>query len=175
MTDGKSTSEGDAAGAKEEVPVEEKKDEKEVKEEKENGDCSVSLSEKASPPADEDAEFVHPEGGWGWVVMLASMWCNGSVFGIQNAFGLLFLSLLREFGSEDDPDLRFRTCECACMRKSPWQGIEPTTHSLCVAPVSSTVLPVSQRASESNLIGGFLVCETKENVLSAGLCTYASW
>ncbi|XP_066533617.1 monocarboxylate transporter 10 [Hoplias malabaricus] len=55
------------------------------------------------------AEFVHPEGGWGWVVMLASMWCNGSVFGIQNAFGILFVSLLKEFGSEDDEDLRFRT------------------------------------------------------------------
>lgn len=54
-------------------------------------------------------EFVHPEGGWGWVVMLASMWCNGSVFGIQNAFGILFVSLLKEFGSENDEDLRFRT------------------------------------------------------------------
>ncbi|XP_013886133.1 monocarboxylate transporter 10 [Austrofundulus limnaeus] len=41
--------------------------------------------------------------------MLASMWCNGSVFGIQNSFGLMFLSLLREFGSEHDSDLRFRT------------------------------------------------------------------
>ncbi|TUG71444.1 Monocarboxylate transporter 10 [Bagarius yarrelli] len=55
------------------------------------------------------SEFKHPEGGWGWVVMLASMWCNGSVFGIQNAFGILFVSLLKEFGSEDDDDLRFRT------------------------------------------------------------------
>lgn len=54
-------------------------------------------------------EFVHPEGGWGWVVMLASMWCNGSVFGIQNAFGILFVYLLKEFGSENDEDLRFRT------------------------------------------------------------------
>ena len=50
-----------------------------------------------------------PEGGWGWVVMLAAMWCNGSVFGLQNAFGILFLSLLREFGSEEDEDLRFKT------------------------------------------------------------------
>lgn len=54
-------------------------------------------------------ESEHPEGGWGWVVMLASMWCNGSVFGIQNAFGILFVSLLKEFGSETDEDLRFRT------------------------------------------------------------------
>uniref|UniRef100_A0A1A8BD59 Monocarboxylate transporter 10 n=2 Tax=Nothobranchius TaxID=28779 RepID=A0A1A8BD59_NOTKA len=66
-----------------------------------NGELPV----KAAPPE----EFVHPEGGWGWVVMLASMWCNGSVFGIQNSFGLIFQCLLREFGSEDDPDLRFKT------------------------------------------------------------------
>lgn len=58
---------------------------------------------------EKEPEFEHPEGGWGWVVMLASMWCNGSVFGIQNAFGILFVSLLKEFGSEDDEDLRFRT------------------------------------------------------------------
>ncbi|XP_067883439.1 monocarboxylate transporter 10 [Heterodontus francisci] len=54
-------------------------------------------------------EFVHPEGGWGWVVMFASMWCNGSVFGIQNAFGLLFLSLLETFGNAEDKHLRFKT------------------------------------------------------------------
>uniref|UniRef100_A0A672NA86 Solute carrier family 16 member 10 n=1 Tax=Sinocyclocheilus grahami TaxID=75366 RepID=A0A672NA86_SINGR len=65
----------------------------------ENGDCT----EKAP------REFEPPEGGWGWVVMLASMWCNGSVFGIQNAFGILFVSLLKEFGSESDEDLRFKT------------------------------------------------------------------
>lgn len=67
-----------------------------------------AAGQSGSPAAD---EFVHPEGGWGWVVMLASMWCNGSVFGIQNAFGILFLSILKEFGSEDDQDLRFRACE----------------------------------------------------------------
>ncbi|XP_038152414.1 monocarboxylate transporter 10 [Cyprinodon tularosa] len=75
-------------------------------ERQENGEYKVELAEKSSPPA---AEFVHPEGGWGWVVMLASMWCNGSVFGIQNSFGVLFISLLQEFGSEEDKDLRFRT------------------------------------------------------------------
>ncbi|KAM9495393.1 monocarboxylate transporter 10-like [Clarias gariepinus] len=76
-----------------------------MKEEEENGgdDGSQRASVERQP------EFEHPEGGWGWVVMLASMWCNGSVFGIQNAFGILFVSLLKEFGSENDSDLRFRT------------------------------------------------------------------
>lgn len=102
-------SDGDSAGTEQvpaDVPSEGKRPEEE---EKCNG--KVSVPEKtAAQGADED-EFVHPEGGWGWIVMLASMWCNGSVFGIQNAFGILFLSILREFGSEDDSDLRFRTGE----------------------------------------------------------------
>uniref|UniRef100_A0A4W3J5G2 Monocarboxylate transporter 10 n=1 Tax=Callorhinchus milii TaxID=7868 RepID=A0A4W3J5G2_CALMI len=51
---------------------------------------------------------VPPEGGWGWVVMLASMWCNGSVFGIQNSFGLLYVKLLEEFGDKDDSQMQFK-------------------------------------------------------------------
>lgn len=72
-------------------------------EKKENGDSKLKVPENA------EKEFEPPEGGWGWVVMLAAMWCNGSVFGIQNAFGILFVSLLKEFGSENDDDLRFKT------------------------------------------------------------------
>uniref|UniRef100_A0A8D1RU44 Monocarboxylate transporter 10 n=1 Tax=Sus scrofa TaxID=9823 RepID=A0A8D1RU44_PIG len=50
-----------------------------------------------------------PEGGWGWVVMLAAMWCNGSVFGFQNACGVLFVSMLKTFGSKDDDKMVFKT------------------------------------------------------------------
>uniref|UniRef100_A0A3P8RZN9 Monocarboxylate transporter 10 n=2 Tax=Amphiprion TaxID=80969 RepID=A0A3P8RZN9_AMPPE len=109
MTEGNNLPAGDAAETSV-VPVEEKRPEEAANEKKENGDSKVNITEKAPASGEaEEAEFVHPEGGWGWVVMLASMWCNGSVFGIQNAFGLLFLSLLQEFGSVDDQDLRFRT------------------------------------------------------------------
>ncbi|XP_043543085.1 monocarboxylate transporter 10 isoform X2 [Chiloscyllium plagiosum] len=72
--------------------------------------CPEQASEhpgSALPPP--PGPFVPPEGGWGWVVMFASMWCNGSVFGIQNAFGLLFLSLLENFGDPNDKHLRFKT------------------------------------------------------------------
>lgn len=103
--------EGDTAGKDEVptgVPAEEKRQEEAEEEKKEkNGDSKVTIPGQTA----EEVEFVHPEGGWGWLVMLAAMWCNGSVFGIQNAFGILFLSLLREFGSEHDEDLRFRTGE----------------------------------------------------------------
>ncbi|XP_045860401.1 monocarboxylate transporter 10 isoform X2 [Meles meles] len=50
-----------------------------------------------------------PEGGWGWLVMLAAMWCNGSVFGIQNACGVLFVAMLKTFGSKDDDKMVFKT------------------------------------------------------------------
>ncbi|KAM3602776.1 uncharacterized protein V6R79_010387 [Siganus canaliculatus] len=102
MTEGNSLPEGDPA-RKDEVSACATTEENRSEGKKENSDG------KAVAPTAVESEFVHPEGGWGWVVMLAAMWCNGSVFGIQNSFGILFLSLLREFGSEDDPDLRFKT------------------------------------------------------------------
>ncbi|XP_069463873.1 monocarboxylate transporter 10 [Ambystoma mexicanum] len=90
-----------------------------TEEKKENGEwgapeeSGVPLAAACEPGPDttvaEQKEFEPPEGGWGWVVMLAAMWCNGSVFGIQNACGVLFISLLDEFGSKDDPQLRFKT------------------------------------------------------------------
>lgn len=50
-----------------------------------------------------------PEGGWGWVVMLAAMWCNGAVFGIQNSCGVLFVSMLQHFGGSEDRQMAFKT------------------------------------------------------------------
>nr|XP_020041704.1 monocarboxylate transporter 10 [Castor canadensis] len=50
-----------------------------------------------------------PEGGWGWLVMLAAMWCNGSVLGIQNTCGVLFVSMLKTFASKDDDKMVFKT------------------------------------------------------------------
>ncbi|XP_061479613.1 monocarboxylate transporter 10 [Rhineura floridana] len=61
------------------------------------------------PLQTKDKELEPPEGGWGWVVMLASMWCNGTVFGIQNSCGVLFKSMLTEFGDPGDKQLTFRT------------------------------------------------------------------
>lgn len=52
-----------------------------------------------------------PEGGRGWLVMLAAMWCNGSVFGIQNSCGVLFVSMLKTLGSTDDDLMVFKTGE----------------------------------------------------------------
>ncbi|XP_028996394.1 monocarboxylate transporter 10 [Betta splendens] len=98
MTEGTNVLEGDAA-AKDEVPS---GGSTEKKPEQGSGDSTVAVPLPAAASAPEEVEFVHPEGGWGWVVMLAAMWCNGSVFGIQNAYGILYLYLLREFGSAED-------------------------------------------------------------------------
>lgn len=67
---------------------------------------------REAPEAPGSAVAEPPEGGWGWVVMLAAMWCNGAVFGIQNSCGVLFVSMLQLFGGgEDDKQLTFKTGE----------------------------------------------------------------
>ncbi|XP_061581421.1 monocarboxylate transporter 8 [Cololabis saira] len=52
--------------------------------------------------------FVPPEGGWGWLVVFAATWCNGSIFGIQNSFGILHMMLVKEHTSPDDPTSQFK-------------------------------------------------------------------
>ncbi|XP_032993054.1 monocarboxylate transporter 8 [Lacerta agilis] len=52
--------------------------------------------------------FTPPEGGFGWVVVLAATWCNGSIFGIHNSFGMLYV-LLQDDGAAEDPSLKFKT------------------------------------------------------------------
>uniref|UniRef100_A0A1A7WM54 Monocarboxylate transporter 10 n=2 Tax=Iconisemion striatum TaxID=60296 RepID=A0A1A7WM54_9TELE len=46
------------------------------------------------------AGFVPPEGGWGWLVVFAATWCNGSIFGIQNSFGILHVMLENEHADQ---------------------------------------------------------------------------
>jgi hypothetical protein len=105
----------------------------EVEENNENRGSNGTTQEQV-PVTAEEPEFEHPEGGWGWVVMLAAMWCNGAVFGIQNAFGILFMSLLKEFGSADDADLRFKTGE-----KSPHNASNLAKY--CISELACISLP----------------------------------
>ncbi|KAL0967347.1 hypothetical protein UPYG_G00251100 [Umbra pygmaea] len=111
MTDNVSeTKETVATQPAEDTPIMKAEEKRLGDEKKENGDGKGAIQDSDQVPVSVDEpEFVHPEGGWGWVVMLAAMWCNGAVFGIQNAFGILFVSLLEEFGSKNDEDLQFKT------------------------------------------------------------------
>lgn len=57
------------------------------------------------------AGFVPPEGGYGWLVVLAATWCNGSIFGIQNSFGIMHRMLVKEHADPDDKTLQFKVGE----------------------------------------------------------------
>lgn len=56
------------------------------------------------------AAFQPPDGGWGWVVCLASFWTNGTIFGIMNCFGVLYVKLKDKF-AETHEEAAFVTCE----------------------------------------------------------------
>lgn len=89
-------------------------------------DTSVQLTEAgcrpplSCPPSDSESGlqvdspgtgFVPPEGGYGWLVVFAATWCNGSIFGIQNSFGILHLMLVKEHA--DDQTSQFKVGEYA--------------------------------------------------------------
>ncbi|XP_056238976.1 monocarboxylate transporter 8 [Seriola aureovittata] len=83
-------------------------------------DSTVQLIEAGcKPPSDSEARvqvkqhgdgagFVPPEGGFGWLVVLAATWCNGSIFGIQNSFGILHLMLAQEHADPRDKTTQFK-------------------------------------------------------------------
>ncbi|KAM4695573.1 monocarboxylate transporter 8 [Rhinophrynus dorsalis] len=50
-----------------------------------------------------------PEGGFGWVVVLAATWCSGSIFGIQNSFGILYMILQNEMEGTKGQGMDFKT------------------------------------------------------------------
>uniref|UniRef100_A0A8C6WTS4 Monocarboxylate transporter 10 n=1 Tax=Neogobius melanostomus TaxID=47308 RepID=A0A8C6WTS4_9GOBI len=52
--------------------------------------------------------FVPPEGGYGWLVVFAATWCNGSIFGIQNSFGILHMMLVQEHADPNDKTSQFK-------------------------------------------------------------------
>ncbi|KAM7389831.1 hypothetical protein PAMP_023785 [Pampus punctatissimus] len=54
------------------------------------------------------AGFVPPEGGFGWLVVFAATWCNGSIFGIQNSFGILHMMLVKEHADIHDKKSQFK-------------------------------------------------------------------
>ena len=55
--------------------------------------------------------FVPPDGGWGWIVCFAALWANGTVFGVINTFGIIYVSM-REQYAKNDPDISLKTGNC---------------------------------------------------------------
>ncbi|XP_058505817.1 monocarboxylate transporter 8 [Solea solea] len=77
--------------------------------------CKPPLSSQSPAPDAEvagmhgqGAGFVPPEGGFGWMVVFAATWCNGSIFGIQNSFGILHMMLVKEHADPDDKTSQFK-------------------------------------------------------------------
>lgn len=67
-------------------------------------ECAVRVERRG-------ADFVPPEGGYGWLVVFAATWCNGSIFGIQNSFGILHTMLEKEHADPDDQTTQFKLGE----------------------------------------------------------------
>ncbi|XP_060607305.1 monocarboxylate transporter 10-like [Ruditapes philippinarum] len=64
-------------------------------------------TEAVKSNSNQDA-FVPPDGGWGWIVCLTSLWANGTVFGIINTFGIVYVQM-RDHYSKDDPEVSLKT------------------------------------------------------------------
>lgn len=88
-----------------------------------------------SPASDADAGrraesrgagFAPPEGGYGWLVVFAATWCNGSIFGIQNSFGILHMMLVKEHANPDDKTSQFKVGEyrTVCISKHPYVSLQ---------------------------------------------------
>lgn len=66
--------------------------------------------EKVRPQNSQGTEevFTPPDGGWGWIVCLTSLWANGTVFGIINTFGIVYVQM-REHYAKTDPEVSLKT------------------------------------------------------------------
>ncbi|KAK0048377.1 monocarboxylate transporter 10 [Biomphalaria pfeifferi] len=90
---------------------------------------------------------LQPDGGWGWVVCLTSMACNGTVFGIINTFGTLYVAM-REHYAKDDPNVSFKTS---------WVGSVNTGVTFLMCMISS-ILSDRIGIRLTGIIGGVLAC-----------------
>ncbi|KAJ8312067.1 hypothetical protein KUTeg_009440 [Tegillarca granosa] len=65
-------------------------------------------SKVRNEPEPSTPEVNIPDGGFGWIVCFAAMIINGTVFGIINSFGILFVPLVDKF-SKIDSSIAFKT------------------------------------------------------------------
>lgn len=72
---------------------------------------------------------VQPDGGWGWVVCFSSMACNGTVFGIINSFGILYVAMTEHY-AKGDANMSFKTS---------WVGSVNTGITFLMCMISSII------------------------------------
>ena len=80
-----------------------------------------------------EEEFEPVDGGVrAWLVCVTSFWCNGTLFGILNIFGLLFVALKEEFERGTDEDLAFKICKDSNLHKYKGFGYISNRFNPCV-------------------------------------------
>ncbi|XP_035664238.1 monocarboxylate transporter 10-like [Branchiostoma floridae] len=62
---------------------------------------ATDVPDRAADRSPSGAQRGPPEGGYGWAVCLAAMWTNGTIFGLLNTSGVLFVALLEAFPGSD--------------------------------------------------------------------------
>ncbi|XP_077977769.1 monocarboxylate transporter 10-like [Glandiceps talaboti] len=92
------------------------------------------------------SEHVPPEGGWGWVVCIASFWTNGTVFGILNSFGVLLVAML------DDPSLHESGATTFTIA---WVGSVAIGITFLMSPVASILTDILG-CRKTAVIGGII-------------------
>ncbi|XP_022082023.1 monocarboxylate transporter 10-like [Acanthaster planci] len=88
------------------------------------------------------AFIVPQDGGWGWVVCLASLWTNGTIFGIINSFGVMYERIYNEVDGADN-------------FKTSWAASLCSGLTFMLSPVSSIITDrIGCRAA--GIVGGTL-------------------
>lgn len=85
--------------------------------------------------------FVPPDGGWGWIVCFASFMVNGTIFGIMNSSGIIFVKLKETFKGA-----AFSTS---------WVGSISIGMTFLISPMAS-ILTDKFGIKRTALLGGFL-------------------
>ena len=74
-----------------------------------NNSDECNCERRDSSSAKQADDFVPPDGGcWAWVVCVTSFWANGTLFGILNIFGIVYVALKRQFEDSGDESLSFK-------------------------------------------------------------------
>lgn len=67
--------------------------------------CEASDTQKE----EQSQDFQPPDGGvWAWIVCATSFWANGTLFGILNIFGIVYVALKKQYEDSGDDSLSFK-------------------------------------------------------------------
>nr|XP_023030049.1 monocarboxylate transporter 14-like isoform X2 [Leptinotarsa decemlineata] len=109
----------------------------------------ITSKEKVKLAAEQDPEDVipgPPDGGYGWVVVLASFLCNLMVGGISYSFGICISDLVQYYGESKGT--------------TAWVGSALTGCTMCAGPLATAF---------ANKFGCRTACMTGTNLCFAGL------